>query len=152
MKKSHWIAAAVTLSLGSGIAAEAFAQEKPENYIRLRKANQQVVSWHMRQLAPMVKGQQALDVAAATNAANVLAVLAPVFATAFPAGTDQGDTRARPEIWSQPDKYKQAMDRYIAESSKMLEAAKSGNADNIRTQFGALSKTCSGCHDDFRKK
>jgi len=150
--KSHWIAAAVTLSLGSGMAAEAFAQEKPENYVRVRKATQVISAFHMRQLAPMAKGQQAVDAAAATRAATVIATLAPVFASAFPAGTDQGDTRARPEIWSQPDKYKQAMDRYLAEASKMVDAAKSGNADNIRTQFGALAKTCDSCHDDFRRK
>lgn len=150
--KFKLIAAAVTMALGSGIAAQAYAQEKPENYIRFRKATQTLSAWQMRQMGAMVKGQQPFDAAAATRAANVIATLAPVFATAFPAGTDQGDTRARPEIWSQADKFKVAMDRYIAEANKMAEAAKSGNEGNFKAQFGTLSKACDSCHDDFRKK
>lgn len=150
--KFKMIAAAVTLSLGSGIAAQAYAQEKPENYIRFRKATQTLSAWQMRQMGPMVKGAQPFDAAAATRSANVIATLAPVFATAFPAGTDHGDTRARPEIWSQGDKFKAAMDRYLAESTKLVDAAKSGNADNFKTQYGALAKACDSCHDDFRKK
>jgi cytochrome c556 len=147
------IAAAVTLGLGTGIALEAWAQQKPEQYIRFRQANQQVVLFHMRPLAAMAKGQQPFDQAEATRIANIIATLAPAFATGFPAGTDQGgNTRALPEIWSQPDKFKQLMDRYIAESAKTLDVAKSGNADAFRTQFGNLSKACDACHDDFRKK
>jgi len=99
-----------------------------------------------------VKGTQPFDAAAATRSANVIATLAPVFGTAFPTGTDQGDTRARPEIWSQGDKFKAAMDRYLAESSKLVDAAKSGNADSFKAQYGALAKACDGCHDDFRRK
>lgn len=150
--KAKLIAAAVTMSLGAGIAAEAYAQETPENYIRYRKATQVVTAWHMREMGAMVKGATPYSAAAATRAATAIATLAPLFATSFPAGTDAGDTRARPEIWSQADRYKQAMDRYVAEAAKMVDAAKSGNADAFRSQYGALSKTCSGCHDDFRKK
>lgn len=150
--KAKLIAVAVTLSLGAAVTAEAWAQEKPESYIRFRKATQTLSAWQMRQMGAMVKGQQSFNGANATRAATVVATLAPVFASAFPAGTDQGDTRARPEIWSEPDKFKQAMDRYLAESSKLVEVAKSANADAFRTQFGALAKSCDGCHDDFRKK
>ena len=151
MKRSI-VATAVTLTLGVGFAMEAWAQQKPENYIRFRKAAQQVTIWHMRPLAAMAKGQQPMDTAEAARLANVIATLAPVFATGFPAGTDQGDTRARPEIWSQPEKFKQLMDRYAAEATKTLEVARSGNADNLKGQIGSLAKACDACHDDFRKK
>lgn len=150
--KAKLIAVAVTLSLGAAVTAEAWAQEKPESYIRFRKATQTLSNWQMRQMGAMVKGQQAFNAANATRAATVVATLAPVFASAFPAGTDQGETRARPEIWSDPDKFKQAMDRYLAESTKLVEVARSANADAFRTQFGALAKSCDSCHDDFRKK
>lgn len=148
MKKTIVIAGIVA-SLGGGIAAEAFAQEKPENYIRLRKANQQVTNWHMRQLAAMIKGQAQMDAAQAAKAANVIATLAPVFASAFPPGTDQGDTRARPEIWTQRDKFDQYMNRYVAEAAKLPDAVKSGD---FKSQFGTLAKVCQNCHDDFRTK
>lgn len=150
--KAKLIAAAVTMSLGAGLAAEAFAQEKPENYVRYRKAAQVVTAWHMREMGAMVKGAVPYNQAAATKAATTIATLAPLFAASFPAGTDGHDTKARPEVWSQADKFKAAMDRYVAEATKMADVAKSGNADTFRTQFGVLSKTCSACHDDFRMK
>jgi cytochrome c556 len=150
--KSMLIAGAVTLSLGAAIAAEAYAQEKPENYVRYRKATQVVTAWHMRELGAMAKGAVPYDQGAATRAASTIATLAPMFAKSFHAGTNGHDTRARPEVWSQADRYKTAMDRYVAEATKMVDAAKAGNVDTLRTQFGALSKTCSSCHDDFRMK
>ena len=150
--KAKLIAAAVTLSLGAGIAAEAFAQEKPENYVRYRKSTQVVTAWHMREMGAMVKGAVPYNQATATKAATAVATLAPLFAASFPAGTDGHDTRARPEVWSQADKYKAAMDRFVAEATKLVDAAKAGNVDALRTQFGAVSKTCSACHDDFRMK
>ena len=149
MKKA-FVVAGVIVSIGGGIAAETFAQEKPENYIRLRKANQQVVNWHMRQIGAMVKGQTPMNQAEAAKAANVIATLAPVFAGAFPPGTDQGDTRARPEVWTQREKFEQYMNRYVAEATKLNEAAKSG-AD-LKGPFGSVAKTCQNCHDDFRTK
>jgi cytochrome c556 len=147
-----FVVAALTVTLGAAFAAETFAQEKPENYIRFRKATQQVTIWHNRQLGAVAKGQRPMDAAEVARAAQVIATLAPVFATAFPAGTDQGDTRARPEIWSQPDKFKQLMDRYVAESAKLVDVAKAGNSDAIKSQIGTLAKACDACHDDFRKK
>jgi cytochrome c556 len=148
MKKAI-VMAGVIVSMGGGFVAEAFAQEKPENYIRLRKANQQVTNWHMRELAAMIKGQAPMDAARAAKAANVIATLAPVFAGAFPPGTDQGDTRARPEVWTQRDKFDQYMNRYVSEAAKLPDAVKSGD---FKSQFGTVAKTCQNCHDDFRTK
>lgn len=144
------VIAGVIAAMGGSLAAEVLAQEKPENYIRLRKSNQQVVNWHMRQLARMVKGQAPMDAAQAARAANVVATLAPVFATAFPPGTDKGETRAKPEIWTQRDKFDEYMNRFVSESAKLAEATKSGG--DWKSQFGTLAKVCDSCHEDFRSK
>jgi cytochrome c556 len=138
-----------------GLAAgTAMAQAKPEDTVKFRKANYTVIAWHMRPLAAMVKGERPMDAAEAARNANIIAMLAPIAATAFPAGTEKTSeqSRAKPEIWSQPDKFKQYMDRFAAEATKMADAAKSGNPDSIKTQFGALGKACGTCHDDFRTK
>ena len=42
--------------------------------------------------------------------------------------------------------------RYQSEATKFNEVAKTGNVDNIKTQFGVLAKSCVACHDDFRNK
>lgn len=125
-------------------------KQEPGN-LRVQSASHRVCAAFAYAHRPWRAGQP-FNTATATRSTTVIATLGPVFATAFPPGTDQGDTRARPEIWSDADKFKQAMDRYLAESNKLVDAAKSGNADTFRTQFGSLAKACDSCHDDFRKK
>ena len=64
----------------------------------------------------------------------------------------EGDTAAKPEIWSQPDKFKNAALKMQDAVAKLNEAAKSGNQDAIKTAFGAAGETCKGCHDEFKRK
>ncbi len=63
--------------------------------------------------------------------------------TAFGPGTDTGDTRAKPNIWSDNAKF-------VAASNKMVE--ESGNLDQIKAAFGPVGGACKACHDDFRKE
>lgn len=69
----------------------------------------------------------------------------------FPAGSDKGKTDAKPEIWSQPDKFKAAVDKHKAEVGKLKTVAASGDLAAIKAQFGATQQTCKACHDNFRK-
>lgn len=38
----------------------------------------------------------------------------------------------------------------MAETTKLLAAAKTQNLDNLKTAFGATAGTCKACHDNFR--
>ena len=40
----------------------------------------------------------------------------------------------------------------VAESGKLLAAAKTNNLDNLKTAFGATAGTCKACHDVYRKE
>jgi cytochrome c556 len=76
-------------------------------------------------------------------------------AEAFAPGTDKApdaETRAKPEIWSEPEKFKQALDRFQAEAIKLVEASKVGSLDAVRPVFGGVAKACGACHDTFRTK
>jgi len=70
---------------------------------------------------------------------------------AFGEGTDKGETRAKPEIWKEAAKFKEAADKNQAEIAKLVAAAKTGNLDNLKTAFGSAAPTCKACHDNFRK-
>jgi cytochrome c556 len=35
---------------------------------------------------------------------------------------------------------------------KLVAAARSGNADQLKSAFGPTGKTCKACHDDFKDK
>lgn len=137
---------------GAGITGSAQAQQKPEDVIKYRKAVMTVQSWNMRPLALMVKGQQPYDAALFAWYAGVVQSTSFMLPDAFAAGSDKGDTRARPEIWTDAAKFKQAMDRFNSDASKLLEAAKAGNLEAVKGPFGAVAKNCGGCHDAFRTK
>ena len=80
-----------------------------------------------------------------------VAELAKLPWTAFAEGTDKGETRAKPEIWKEAGKFKEASDKFQAETLKLQAAAKTGNLDTLKTAFGATGASCKACHDTFRK-
>lgn len=146
------LSASLALVLGAGYALTAYAQAKPEDVIKFRKGIYQVINWHIRPLGVMVKGGQPYDKDLFAKNAAILEQMVKILPESYVPGSDVGDTRAKPEIWKEPEKFKQAMERLQTEAAKLDEAAKGGNFEQIRTQFGALSKACSGCHDVFRNK
>jgi cytochrome c556 len=61
-------------------------------------------------------------------------------------------SRALPEIYSDPAKFKTAIDQIHAEMSKFHATVKTGNEANIKTAIVDLNKVCNSCHDTFRQK
>jgi cytochrome c556 len=69
------------------------------------------------------------------------------------AGTDKiGNTKAKPEIWTEQAKFKEHSDKLVGETGKLQAAAKTNNLDNLKTVFGSTADTCKSCHDTFRNK
>ena len=59
---------------------------------------------------------------------------------------------AKPEIWKEQAKFKEHSDKLVAETGKLLAAAKTGNLDTLKAAFGSAAGTCKACHDAFRKR
>jgi cytochrome c556 len=153
MKKS--IICITLAAVASGISGATLAQQKPEDVIKYRKAVMSIQSWHMRPMAAMVKGQRPFDAEVFAFNAQVIGQTARMKGDAFAPGTAKApdvESRAKPEIWSEPEKFKQALDRFQAEASKLVEASKAGNLDAVRPAFGGVAKACGACHDSFRTK
>lgn len=149
MKKT--IALAGLLScLAVAIPAQAqFA--KPEDAIKYRKNALFVMQQHWARLGAMAQGRVPFDAKQAADNADVVAALAKLPWAAFGEGTDKGDTRAKPEIWKETAKFKEATDKYLAEVQKVQAAAKTGNLDNLKAAFSSAAPSCKACHDSFRK-
>ncbi|MGI9151530.1 MAG: c-type cytochrome [Limnohabitans sp.] len=141
---------AVSASAISFTASAQFA--KPEDAIKYRKAALTVTAAHFGRLGAMAQGKAAFDAKVAVENAEVVANMAKLPWAAFGEGTDVGETRAKPEVWKQSAKFKEAADKYQAESVKLLAAAKTGKEDAFKTAFTAAAGTCKSCHDDFRSK
>jgi cytochrome c556 len=146
--------AAVIASVAMGSALEADAQQrKPEDLIKMRKAGFTLMSWNFGTLTAMAKGQVPYDQAEAVKRAEAVSLISHLPFEGFPKGTESGlDTRARPEIWTDNDKFKSAAERLQSETAKLVQAAKSGDVGELKAQVGSTAKACSNCHDDFRRK
>ncbi len=69
----------------------------------------------------------------------------------FDGGGGTGETRAKPEIWTDWDGFLAAAARLEEESAKLIEAANSGNRETLAEQFGALgANACGACHSAYR--
>ena len=134
------------------VAVPAQAQfAKPEDAIKYRKASFTVMAAHFGRLGAMAQGRVPFDAKVAADNADVLATVAKLPWAAFGEGTDKGETRAKPEIWKESAKFKDAADKNQAEIAKLVAAAKTGNLDNLKAAFGSAAPTCKACHDNFRK-
>jgi cytochrome c556 len=140
-------AAAVTLSAP---AAAQFA--KPEDAVKYRKSALTVMAAHFGRLGAMATGKAPFDAKAAAENADLVVTMSKLPWAAFGAGTDTGETKAKPEIWKEPAKFKAAADKMQAEVVKLAAAAKTGNEANLKAAFGPAAETCKGCHDEFRAK
>ena len=152
MKAFACIAAAAALVALSSPASAQFA--KPEDAIKYRQSALTVMANHFGRIGAMVNGRVPFDAKVAADNAEIVADMAKLPWAAFGPGTDKGSipTRAKPELFAQPAKFKEYNEKLIAESAKLSAAAKTGNADTLKAAFGATAGTCKACHDDFQAK
>lgn len=149
MKKLILVAAAVAGLASSLPAAAQFA--KPEDAIKYRKAAFTVMATHFGRIGAMVQGKAPFDAKAAAENAEIATMMSKLPYTAFVAGTDKGETKAKPEIWTEDAKFRGAASKMQEEMAKLNAAAKTGNLDQIKAAFGPVGQSCKACHDDFRK-
>ena len=149
MKKPLILITAMTFITLALPAAAQFA--KPEDAIKYRKASLSVMGTHFSRVGAMATGKAPYDAKAAAENADIAAAMSKLPWAAFTEGSDKGETRAKPEIWKDSAKFKEAGDKMHAELAKLAVAAKAGNVDALKTAFGPAASTCKGCHDNFRK-
>jgi len=150
MKRLSLLALAVA---GIATALPAAAQfAKPEDAVKYRKAAFTVMAAHFGRVGAMVQGRVPFDAAAAQSNAEIATMMSKLPFTAFGPGTDVGETRAKPNIWSDNAKFVAAATKMQDEMAKLNAAAKSGNLDQIKAAFGPVGGACKACHDDFRKE
>jgi cytochrome c556 len=104
------------------------------------------------QIGGMVQGKVPYDAKIAADSAAAVEVIAKLPWVAFGEGTDKGDTKAKPEIWSEGAKFKEAQDKLIAETAKLAAASKTGKLEDLKVAFAATGGACKNCHDSFRAK
>ncbi|MBK7548589.1 MAG: cytochrome c [Rhodoferax sp.] len=135
------------------LAAPASAQfAKPEDAVKYRKSAMTIMATHFGRVAAMANGRVPFDAKVAADNAAVAESMSKLPWAAFVEGSDKGDTRAKPEIWSDAAKFKDASEKMQGEMTKLAAAAKTGNLDSIKASVGAVGGSCKACHDVFWKQ
>jgi cytochrome c556 len=150
MKTWMITASAVASLLACGQAAAQF--KNAGDAIDSRQGALTVMGNHFGRIGLMVNDKVPFDARAVQVNADLVATLAKLPWAGFIDGSDTGDTNAKPEIWTQQDRFRANAVKLQEATVKLAEVARGGNRDAIKAAFGATAETCKSCHDDFRKK
>lgn len=150
----HVAPIATALAIVGAFSLAVHAQTvKPDVAIKYRQGIMSGQGWQMGVLSAMAKGERPYDKDLALRSATQLDQLVYMAWDGFTPGSDQGArTKAKPEIWKEPAKFKQLQEALQAETPKLVTAAKAGDVAALRPALGAVAKACDSCHDDFRSK
>jgi cytochrome c556 len=148
------IAAFVLAATITAFATPSMAQfAKPEDAVKYRQSALSVMATHFGRLAAMASGKAPYDAKEAADNAAIVEFMSKMPWAGFVDGSDKvGNTHALPEVWSQNAKFKEASDKFMAETSKLNAAAKMGTLESLKAAVGSTGGACKNCHDSFRAK
>src|SRR5271165_1259526 len=103
-------AIAVTALMCVSLTARAqFA--KPDDAVEYRQAALTVLETHFHRIGAVVKGEKPYDKATLENDAAIVEMMSKLPWSAFPEGSIVGDSKAKPDIWKSPEKFKSASEK-----------------------------------------
>src|SRR5882672_7342935 len=139
--------AGLAFALGAGMTQAAFAQVKPEILVKQRQAAMTLQGKYAGPLGAMAQGKAPYNADTVAFNTAMLDALSRMPWDGFAESTKDVTvkTAALPAIWSEPAKFKEAVQALVAVSRGGDEAAQ-------KTAIGAVGKTCGGCHQNFREK
>ena len=140
------------IPLAGLLALSGIAQaESPENYIDYRKAVMKAIGGHMGASTQIMRGRVSPDGALAMHA-DALAALNADLGRLFPEGSDFGETKAKPEIWQDPEGFAKVVAQGRDATAEFAAAVASGDQGRIASAHKAVSDSCKACHQDYRLK
>lgn len=127
--------------------SEASRYEEP---IRYRKAVMTLAKRHFDKVSAMAKGTVPFNRDELMLQTGYLEMLAKLSLDGFVAGSHEGDTKAKAEIWSDWTRFRAAGEKFQVETAKLKEFAKNGPHDKLKAALADLTRACKSCHDDFK--
>lgn len=93
------------------------------------------------------------DLGRVRREAAALATLADQIPTWFPAGSGPDvnlKSRAKAEIWSDPEGFRRAHGAYLEQAQRFRQVAEEADVAAIRQAAGELGRSCGTCHNGYR--
>lgn len=119
-----------------------------QDAVRARQANFRVLSRNMQEV---VKGL-GTGVPIAAMRPSILAAQRALnrIPSLFPAGSDEGRTRALPLVWSEPALFKQTYEAAADRMEALVAASQTSDRDAFGAAVGRMAAACGTCHAKFR--
>ena len=92
------------------------------------------------------------DVKTLEGAGKAIKRWGALFPTLFPAGSDKGETKASPDIWTDNAGFQKDAMALSEAGDKFAIAAKSGDAAATAAAFKEIGEACGACHKAYRLK
>ena len=129
-----------------GGATIALAQD---DVIKQRQENRKEAGATMRAIKGVIDAKG--DVKTIVPQAAKLKTLEAAFIKMFPAGSDKGDTKALPTVWSDMAGFKGKAAAFSAAADKLAAATAAGDNAGATAAFGDVRKSCGDCHTGYRE-
>jgi cytochrome c556 len=150
MRKKTLAVAVIGALIAGGIVGGATVALAQGDVIKQRQDNRKQTGATMRAIKGIIDAKG--NVAPVVQHAAKLKELELAFVKMFPAGSDKGETKALPVIWTDMAGFQAASKNADAAFDKLAVAAGSGDLAAVTAAFGEAGKTCGACHDKFRAK
>jgi cytochrome c556 len=149
--RSAWAARGVLVAAGLlAFPVAASFQQAPERTIKARQSAYFLMGQQMARFNATLKGDLAFDKPSLQLSADTLELLSRVVVDQFPAGSDQAPTRAKPDVWKDPAKFRQLGEATHAEAMKLKQAVASGDMAALKLAYSGTTRSCKMCHDQFK--
>jgi cytochrome c556 len=133
------------------VSTSAAASDSEHPYVKYREKGMTALSAHMAATSQIVFGQVSLDSRLSAHATALRDLLTDLPAQ-FPQGSDDIESAAKPEVWSQRFDFEKAAATAQAKAEAFVVAVESGDKDAIGAAFKDVGETCKSCHQEFRTK
>jgi len=150
MNKRTLVVAVIGALAAGGMVGGATVALAQADVIKQRQENRKATAGEMKAIKAIIDAKG--DAKGAVAHAAKLKELENAFDKMFPAGSDKGDTKALPTVWSDMAGFKKASANADAAYDKLATAAGSGDLAALQAAFAETGKACGGCHTTYRMK
>ena len=139
------VAVFITVCGLSVVSAHEPNEELPAGPIRDRHELMEGIGKNAKIIGNALKAGDHSPIAAG---AEKIQVSAAKITALFPAGSTHPKSRAKPEIWSNWEKFEANAKRLQSDAGTLANVAKNGG--DVKGAADTMFEACKSCHDDFR--
>lgn len=150
MAKKILVLGLVMVMAGAAVVFAQFA--RTEDAVKYRQSVMFLIGQHFTRMGAMAKGEVPFDKGGFAANAAVVETLSVLPWEAFMAPGSEKGSGMKAAALVEKDQFAAAAKRNQAEIAKLAAAAKAGEIEAMKTQFGETGKSCKSCHDVYRNK